>query len=231
LHLTFQFHYAESGRAEECTGRAACYLRSDDGGDTWLNEDRPCPSLPLTIETVQPFCRYPEGGLRIGNHVVDGDGAPWLFTSLPDASSGALWRRTDAGWERFDLSSAMDGLNTQGGRATSLTRDAQGQMHLVLAANPDRQETAWYDPSLELFHLTMKASRQAIAFDPLTTTDPAVAQWLPALEQWDWTRPEGCCRDGLWMAYTRGLNAGGIWGDNRNALSTEVHLVRLPHTR
>jgi len=231
LHLTFQFHYAESGRAENCTGRAACYLRSNDGGDTWLNRDQLCPSLPLTIETIRPICRYPDGGLRVGNHVVDDGDQPWLFTSLPDMPSGALWHRTDAGWQALDLASALDGLNTQGGRATSLTRDAQGDLHLVLAANPDKRETTWYDPSLELFHLTLDAAGKPLALEQLTETDASAAQWLPALEQWDWTRPGACCTDVLWMAYTRGLNAGGIWGDNRNVLATEVHLQRLHHSQ
>lgn len=228
LHLTFQFHYAESGRAEDCTGRAACYLRSDDGGDTWVNEDTPCSQLPLTIETAQPICRYPEGGLRIGNHVIDGSGRPWLFASLPDAPSGVLWHRIDAGWEAIDLSAALDdGLDTRGGRATSLTRDDRGHMHLVLAANPDKLETTWYDPSLELFHLTLDVAGQPLSLEQITETDASVAQWLPACEQWDWTRVDECCAGGLWMAYTRGLNAGGIWGNNRNALATEVRLMRL----
>ena len=135
-----------------------------------------------------------------------------------------------AGWEALDMASALDGLNTQGGRATSLTRDAQGHLHLVLAANPNKLETTWYDPSLELFHLTLDASGRRLSFTQLTETDARVAHWLPALEQWDWTRSKECCTDGLWMAYTRGLNAGGIWGDNRNALSTEVYLHRLTHS-
>jgi hypothetical protein len=227
LHLIFQYHYADSGRAEDCTGRAACYLWSNDGGDTWFNEDVPCLSLPLTIETVQPICRYPEGGLRIGNHVLDGCDRPWLFASLPDAASGAMWHRTDAGWKALDLATALDGLNVRGGRATSLTRDDQGRIHLILAANPDKQEITWYDPSLELFHLAMDTTGNPLALEQITDTDASLAQWLPALEQWDWTRPEACCKDGLWMAYTRGLNAGGIWGDNRNALYTEVRLLRL----
>ncbi|MBL7201443.1 MAG: hypothetical protein ISS56_14985 [Anaerolineae bacterium] len=53
-----------------------------------------------------------------------------------------------------------------------------------------------------------------------------MAHWLPALEQWDWTRPDVCCADGPWLMYTRGLNAGGIWGDNRNPLRIEVYLTR-----
>ena len=227
LHLCFQYHYADSGRAEDCPGRAACYLVSRDGGDTWSNEDVLCSTLPLTIETVKPICWYPEGGLRVGNHVTDGLGRPWLFTSLPDAPSGVLWHRTGSGWEALDLASALDRLNVRGGRATSLTRDDQGVIHLAVAANPERLETRWYDPSLELFHLSLDVAGNPLALEQITDTDACLAHWLPALEQWDWTRPEACCRDGLWMAYTRGLNAGGIWGDNRNALSTEVYLQRL----
>jgi hypothetical protein len=227
LHLTFQFHYAESGRAEDCTGRAACYLRSGDGGDTWHNENQLCSSLPLTVETVQAICRYPDGGLRVGNHMVDAEDRPWLFTSLPDKPSGALWHRIATGWEAIDLAPALGGLNVRGGRATSMALDDRGQIHLALATHPDGQETTWYDPSLELFHLTLNAAGQAIALEQLTDTDPTVAHWLPALEQWDWTRPDADPAGGLWIAYTSGLNAGGIWGDNRNALSTEVYLQRL----
>jgi len=127
----------------------------------------------------------------------------------------------------MDLASALNGLNVRGGRATSLTRDDRGRLHLVLAANPDKQETPWYDPSLELFHLILNPAGEALSLKQITESDAAVAQWLPALEQWDWTRPEACCQDGLWLAYTRGLNAGGIWGDNHNALFTKVHLEKL----
>ena len=73
----------------------------------------------------------------------------------------------------------------------------------------------------------MDRSGQPQSLEQVTDTDPSVAQWLPACEQWDWTRADACCKDSPWMAYTRGLNAGGIWGDNRNALSTEVYLQRL----
>jgi hypothetical protein len=82
LHLTFQFYYAQTGRAIDCKGRAAVYLCSGDGGTTWFNEGAQCDSLPLTIETVRPICHHPEGGIRpgdgvrIGNHVVDAQNCP-----------------------------------------------------------------------------------------------------------------------------------------------------------
>ena len=228
IHLTFQFHYAASGRAEDCRGRAAVYLYSEDGGDTWINDDGTrCSALPLTIETARSLCRYPEGGVRIGNHVVDGENRPLLFASLPNRSGGVLWRRDVGGWKTIDLSPALGDLCTRGGRATSLSRDVSGGLHLVAAVDPDGRETAWFDPSLELFHICLDADGTALGVDQMTEADPVVAHWLPALEQWNWSRREQYCRDGIWLLYTRGLNAGGIWGDNRNAIATEIHLSRL----
>jgi hypothetical protein len=101
-------------------------------------------------------------------------------------------------------------------------------LHLVVATDPGRQETAWFDPRHELFHLALDEHGAPLGLAQLTEGDPAVAQWIPAVEKWDWTRPEACCGDHLWMAYTRGLNAGGIGGDNRNDVRTEVYLRRLP---
>jgi len=227
LHLTFQFHYAESGRAPDCKGRAAVHLQSDDGGDTWFSNGSPCHSLPLTVQTMAPICHHPEGGVRIGNHVVDAEDQPWLFGSIPGAPGGVLWHRMDEGWTETDLTSVFRPLNSLGGRATSLSRDAAGRLHLAIATDPEGKQTRWFDPSLELFHLTLDSKGEFVSLAQVTETDPSVAHWLPALEQWDWNWPDVCCADGLWLTYTRGLNAGGIGGDNRNALCTEVHLGQL----
>lgn len=228
LHPTFPYHYAESGRAIDCRGRLAVYLRSDDGGDTWYNEGKRCDALPLTVETARPICRCPDGGLRIGNHVVDAQDRPWLYSAMPGTVGGVLWHRTEAGWEGQDMTAVFDPLNVHGPRPTALSRAADGQLHLVVATDPGCQETPWFDPRLELFHLTLDESGAPLGLAQLTDTDPAVARWIPALEKWDWTRPEACRSDGLWMTYTRGLNAGGIGGDNRQTTTTEVYLRRLP---
>jgi hypothetical protein len=228
LHLTFQFYYAESGRAADCQGRMAVYLCSDDGGDTWYNEGMRCDTLPLTVETARPIYRRPDGGVRIGNHLVGAQNCPWLYSAMPDVVGGVLWHRTDAGWEGQDMTAIFDPLNMHGPRPTALSRAADGQLHLAVATDPGHQETPWFDPKLELFHLVLDENGAPLGLAQLTDTDPAVAGWIPAVEGWDWTRPEAYCTDGLWMTYTRGLNVGGIGGDNRNAVRTEVYLLRLP---
>lgn len=232
LHLTFQFYYAESGRAVDCRGRAAVHMQSDDGGATWSNNGTRCASLPLTITTMDPIFHYPEGGahrqdLVIGKIVVDADNHPWFYAALPGSPGGVLWHRHATGWEGIEMAPRFPGLNMTRDKASSLSRDAEGHLHLVVATDPNGQATDWYDPRHELFHLVLASDGSKIALTPVTETDPRAARWLPALEQWDWTRPAVSCAGGPWLMYTDGLNAGGLFGDNRNETRTSVYLGKL----
>ncbi|MDR1283360.1 MAG: BNR repeat-containing protein [Opitutaceae bacterium] len=246
LHVLLQFHHGtpESGAAADCRGRLAAYLYSGDSGKTWL-DDRGAPcGLPLTTDTVRPFLRPAQPGLRISNHVVDACGCPWVFTTLPGNRAGALFRRDAAGsWQEIDTRDTLGTLGFHGGhgREVSLSRDAAGCIHLVAATNPDGTSAAWYDPRHELFHLVLDETTGAsLSFAQITGTDPSVAHWLPALENWDWARSSGesgargagavgggCCQDAPWLLHTRGRNLGGIDGDNSNTLCTEVYLTAL----
>ena len=228
LHLLFQFHYGAPNEPADQKGKYAVHLRSDDGGDTWSNEGRSC-EFPLTIETIRPFCHRPGGGIRLSNHVVDSLDRPWIFLCLPDRPGGALMRRDASGWTSIDLATSLDQLNFTGGhgREVSLSRSPDGRIHLVAATTPDSGPSAWFDPRHELFHLVLTEDGKTVSFRKITETDPAGAQWLPALENWDWTRATTCCADGPWLMFTRGLNLGGIGGNNANSMQTEVHLLHL----
>ena len=228
LHLFFQFHYAENGSNADCETRMAVYLRSHDGGTSWINEDAPSP-LPITIDSARPFISYPGGKWRIANHVTDSEGRPWIFVSLPDHPSGGVFRRSAKSWERIDPGEEFSRLNFQGpmGREVSLSRSSDGVIHLVAATRPDEQPSAWFDPAHELFHLRMSESGEPLSLRRLTRPDPTGAQWLPALENWDWTRVESERIDHPWLLFTRGRNLGGIGGDNKNTLQTEVYLMPL----
>lgn len=228
LHLTFQYHYAASGRAQDCTGRAAAYLHSSDGGETWYNEGERCDGLPLTIERCRAICRYPQGGLRIGNHIVDPQGRTWLFGVTPEVPQGAFWRREDGRWTEIDLGAAWPELNLEGGRSSSLSVDPNGHIWLAVATDPEGTATAWYDLRHEIICLLLDADARVLGKSQVTQSDPSVAHWLPALQSWDWgsSSPEDAPTPGAapWMLYTAGLNAGGIWGNNRNAVRTRVYL-------
>jgi hypothetical protein len=232
LHLVFQFHFAETGNAADCKGRAAVYLRSLDGGDTWLDDTDQQPTLPVTLETMNAIRYVPDGGddrhaVRVANHVVDGQDRAWFFASIQDAGGGIMYRRDSDGWKEFDLGKMTGGLNVEGGRSSSLSRGPTGRLHLGLGTSGDGTRTSWFDPSLEIYHVSFNEDAEDARCDQLTGPDGDAANWLPALENWDWNRSNICCHDGHWMTYTRGLNAGGIGGDNKSALKTEVYLTKV----
>ena len=232
LHLVFQFHFAETGNAADCKGRAAVYLRSLDGGDTWIDDTDEVPQLPVTLESMKAIRYIPDGGddrhaVRVANHVVDSQDRAWFFASIQDAEGGIIYRRDPAGWTEFDLGEMTGGLNVEGGRSSSLSRSSDGRLHLGLGTSGDGSRTSWYDPSLELYHVSFNENGEDARCDRLTGPDEDAANWLPALENWDWNRTGICCQDHHWMSWTRGLNAGGIGGNNKSALKTEVYLTKV----
>jgi hypothetical protein len=243
LHLTFQFYYADTGSAADGYARAFVYLRSVDGGDTWLDESGARASTPVTIDTMQPFYARPPGvqtedarrdgaprplhDLRAGNHVVDREGRPWLFATLPGAKSGSLWTRSSDAWRTIDLEPLLAPLNLACGRATSLAADAAGRLHLLFATDPAGAETQWYDTRHELFHLALSPSGEKLSLARLSDVETAAA-WLPALEPWNWATSVADKAYAPWYLYTRGDNAGGIGGDNANTVKTTVLLEALP---
>jgi len=230
IHLVFQFHFAESGNAADCRGRAAVYVKSSDGGDTWENEGKRVDA-PIALDTMQAVCYAPDGGdgrhsVRVGNLVVDAHNQPWFFCSFVGHESGVIWRRKESGWQMIDLADRLDGLNMEGGRSTSLSRDGAGNVHFAFATDPTGKRCQWFAPCLEVFHLVLDAEGNRVSLTQVTEVDNEAANWLPALEQWDWPRPHQTYEEGHFLMYTRGLNAGGIGGDNKSALKTEIFLTK-----
>ncbi len=228
LHLFFQFHFTTNGNSADCETRMAAYLRSRDGGDTWTNEGQLC-QLPLTLESTRSFISFPGGKWRLANHVVDSQGQPWVFVSLPEEPSAGLFRRAEGGWQRVDVGLEFSKLSFCGpmGREVSLSRSRDGTIHLVAATRPDGVVSSWYDPQHELFHLRLNEQGQILSMVRLTQPNPDGAQWLPAVENWDWVRADDAFVDAPWLLYTCGQNRGGIGGDNANTLQTEVYLRPL----
>jgi hypothetical protein len=137
-----------------------------------------------------------------------------------------LFHQEPDGWHRIDLADELNGLEIGHGGSTSLSRDGQGNLWFSFFADPSGGAWAWGHPRMELFVAVFDKRGNRPTLVKLTDNDPDAASWLPALEAWDWTRPSQRFEDGLWLMYTRGTNAGGIGGDNRNALWTEIYLCK-----
>ncbi len=230
LHLTFQFHYSESGVNLDCLTKGMTHIASDDGGDTWTNAGGPCV-FPLTIDTTRWISSCfddPKATMRIGTHVVDRNDHVWVFASLPGPDRGVMWHQTDTGWENIDLSTAIPDLDLSGGKSTAISYDARDRIHLLVATDPKGEIPGWYDPSIELYQLVFENDGQRVDCNLLTETDPERAHWLPAIEHWDWCSPGHTGTDGHWYAYTSGINAGLMsQSDYNDVLRTDVCLARL----
>ena len=86
----------------------------------------------------------------------------------------------------------------------------------------------WYDPVIELFHFVFDEKGSVTSYGQLTETDPHRAHWLPAIEHYDWLRPDIVGAGGHWYLYTSGINAGLIsQTDYNDALQNDVYLSRL----
>lgn len=220
LHATFQYHYAlDSLSPLHAVGRMAAYIWSDDSGRTWRQESGPV-ALPLTLETTLPFLTAPDGGIRISNHVVDARDRVWIFSAVPEKPGGVLLRRDASGWEEIATERSLGVLDNRNGRETSLSRDADGVLHLVISTAPGGESAQWADPRHELFHLALDEEGRQQAFRQMTPPDPARAHWLPALENWSWAQPG--CQGGPWMAHTQENDL-----DDGRARRTNVFLTRL----
>lgn len=229
LHLTFQFHFAETGVNLDCKTKGMAHVVSDDGGDTWTNEGEPC-AFPLTIATTRWISECfddPDASMRIGTHVVDRDDRVWVFASVPHPDRGVMWRQTSDGWECIDLSAALPDLDLSGGKSTAISYDADGRVHLLFATDPGADARGWYDPAIELFHARFTEDG-SVTCDQISETDPDRAHWLPAVEHWDWCRPDGIGVGGHWVLYTSGTNAGLMsQPDYDDVLRNDVWLTRL----
>ncbi len=218
LHLLVLFHYTDTGISKDSRGRFVIHLTSEDGGHTWYHEGARCV-LPLEVGALRPILHTPQGGLSISNHVVDAQNRTWFFAITPDRG-GLLLRQEEAGWEEVALPDAFRSLNFSSSRETSLTRSEDGVVHLVTGTHVGSEPALWHDPRHELYHLALPEAGGPGHVQQLTDTDPSAANWLPALEGWNWAgaRPG----DSPALAWTRGTT--GQRGNNVNAICTEVHL-------
>ncbi len=230
LHLTFQFHYSESGVNLDCLSKGMAHVYSNDGGDSWTNESAPC-DLPLTIHTTNWIASCFDNQtatLRTGTHVVDRHDRVWLFASLPDPNRGVMFRQTDKGWSEIDLAEEIPDLDLSGGKSTAISYDTQDRVHLLISTDPNAANSGWYHPSNELFHIVFDLEGNLLSRDQLSNTDPDRANWLPAIEHWDWCHPRDLGKDGHWYIYTSGINAGLMsQADYNDIQRTRVLLGRL----
>lgn len=222
LHVLFQFCYTETGRSADARSRMVVSLHSKDFGESWTHNGKRLKSS-LVPEMAIPILHYPEGGIRISNLVVDAKNQVWFFTNFPEPPYAALYRYDGTSWERKAVPELLNSIGFQGGRESSLSLDRNGDLHLATATMPEG-ESNWHDPRHEVYRAVFSPEGNLHSLQQVSPSDPTSANWLPALEHWDWTRPEECCAPQPALLYTKGTT--GSRGNNTNTLRSRVILTR-----
>ena len=151
-------------------------------------------------------------------------------TYIPDTEAppmtGSRCPRT--GWRGIDLDAALPELNFAAqGRSTTTSRDAAGNVHLLISTQAQGAGEGWYHPANEVHHMTFTPDGRVDGHQQLTIDDPTQARWLPSIEHWNWGATATSCADGHWYTWTSGINAG--WMDAagyEDTLKTQVWLGR-----
>lgn len=220
LHVLFQFGYTDTGSSADVKVRSVVYLQSSDAGKSWEHAGQSLNS-PLLVDNVSPILHYPQGGIRISNLVVDQKNRPWFFVNFAEAPFAALYRYADKQWTRIEVPELLKVVSFEGGRESSLSLDSSGRMHLATATMPEGSST-WYDVRHEVYRAIFSEEGDLQSVNQVSPSDSGAANWLPALEHWDWNRAGECCAPTPALLYTKGTTAGR--GYNINLLHNEVFL-------
>ena len=220
----------------------ASHLFSDDSGDSWRQLG--CGSLspgglsvsdlsliegqmaPERIEPSEHRAAHSAPGPRnaeylqmnLSNPVVDDDGLPAVVVHNGMEGTASLYRHDGQDWRAQpllgEIRQVLPGWTIH--MQSALSRHADGTLEAVLMAQPGGDGWGSSGTSLVRVCVDPDGNTQTELVRP---PDPALAQWLPALQRYSWREPS----DRPALVFTRGRNAGGFQ-NNRNDLRTEVWL-------
>lgn len=228
-------------RADGAIHYGASHIASKDGGRTWMDsggqaigqsgfaaESIPQLDAAKTLQRVQPTEEqerfeapgpenYNYQNMNLSNPVADSAGA--LHVVLHNNMTGAaeLCSLRDGAWSSRSLTEFVvedEACRVHPQSALSIGPD--GTLYAALMIEPT-DRCVWGPDGTYLRGVRIEETMTAV---DITTSDPSVAQWLPAMEH----PPFGGLSEAPWMLYTKGTNAGGF-GNNQNELEADVVLV------
>lgn len=203
-------------------GKSVGYLRSRDGGVTWENVKGEKLSLPVTIESPCFIEKGDSLDMRVGNVIVDSDGAPYVPVMHLEKSprTTLLWRFDGEKWVAKSLLPEIQKYFPEKEITyTTITFDRDGVFYLLCDVQNSGDTTFWGDPSLEVVLLTSCDRGESFRLIPISKPDANIPNWLPSME-----RPYSLKAIGLpSLIYTHG-DRGTTVTDGQ---ATEVIFVKL----
>ncbi len=217
LHLGFHIYDVHPK-----AGKAAGYLRSRDGGETWETAVGSRVELPATPDTACFIEQGPELDVRAGNLVVDQEGRPHVVVLHLETQprSATHWRLEGREWRGTALLPVVLAAypEHQIGQSGSMSIDASGRLYVALEVQ--ESPGGWGHPSAEVVLLTSNDRGASFELLPISPGDPTRPCWLASLERPFGARPIAGTPS---LVYTRGGPGEGVTGGE----ATEIIFVRL----
>jgi hypothetical protein len=216
LHLAFHVY-----DLHPAAGKAIGYLRSTDGGDSWMLADGTPVELPFSPDKTGMVEQGPGLDMRACNVALSPEGHPYFIAAHFETtlSTTHIWRWDGTAWRRIDLTPVVQkqlpGCGT--GRGT-LSFDAEGGLWVSSQAEGQNEQG-----ELVSWIVVLYSGDRGETFETVVASPPSpggdVRNWYPSLE-----RPTGHHDVGVpHLLYTRGVKGK----DNSDPVGTEIRFLEL----
>jgi hypothetical protein len=217
IHLVFHFMIGDAKLHQSYFGPDGLvgYMRSADGGDTWLTSAGKRLETPVTPKTAELIVTKGAWSVRASNVVTDADDNPYFAVEVADGErmgEAALWHHDGNEWRSRPLNPLLEDVQENPAVAwfgTTLTFDKSGRFYIAQSvAERSKVGRSWGEnmiyghPTSEVVLLVSDDSGKTFTLVPISKPDPARPYWHPSLE-----RPIG--RNAVefpHLIYTHGFN-------------------------
>ncbi len=183
LHLVYCLYELEAKR-----GKSIHYLKSEDGGKSWINQDRQPMALPTQYGDASTILKDPEMDIRIKSTVIGPDGQPWFLTNELARQPRSVVLRHLVGdeWKTVDLlpfvEAAFPGKEPIDG---TFTFDEQGRLVAVVTIHDAQpaDNTHWGHPSSEVILMVSTDSGNSFHVERVSEPDPDTPSWMGSMQR------------------------------------------------
>ena len=224
LHLAFSIN-----TGSPFAGRAVGYVRSHDGGQSWIHANGQSAQLPLTPESPHFVETHTALDATPSNVALDPDGHPWLavYHRERQPQDLTLWHHDGTDWHSRSIAAEVPHTfpGYEHASVNTITFDARGRLYLAcviqrVGEDHGNVKDGWGEPGDRVILLTSDDRGASFNALPISGVDPAKPNWLATIERPYGTRPIGTTS----LVYTHG--GSGI-SNQLDLASTEVVFVRL----
>ena len=174
-----------TGNRSRMRSYGAGVLKSTDLGDTWTTlggEQLHTPAMYDHRIAIPPL----DANIYAYSITLDSVGTLWAVTLNPGLENDGIWlnRWLDTGWDTIRLETHLP--ENACPVEAMMTVDTQDHLHLVVTTVQPSQiadERHWGHASSEVFYLRSTDGGQSFEGSPISTPDPALANWLPSISR------------------------------------------------